>query len=119
VLALHFLISGRFDTYLREEQTRNLILELLGAIFDCGEDVERMHNEYRSGCKCWMTFEFHYEVVNTSDDKHKEFDQYLSAPAIRIFKIDGVVNGLENSYEDSLRRITERTNNYNSNFIKD
>jgi hypothetical protein len=102
-----------------EKQTPNLILELEGAIADCRYDVQRMHNEYRIGCKCWITVEVHYEPVNPREDKHKKFDKYLSAPATRIFKIDGVVNGWVNPYEESLQRLSERINDYNSKFIRD
>jgi hypothetical protein len=47
-----------------EEQKPNLILELKGAILDSGEDVQKMLNDYQSGCKSWMTHQVHYETVN-------------------------------------------------------
>ena len=40
-----------------------------------------------------MTVQVHYESVNPWDDHFKEYNQYLSAPSTRVFKIDGVVNG--------------------------
>ena len=75
--------------------------------------------DYRSSCKCWMTIQVHYESVNQWDENLKEFDQYLSAPSTRIFKIDGVVNGWENPYEASLRLLTQRINDLNAKFIRD
>jgi hypothetical protein len=66
-----------------------------------------------------MTLQVHYETVNKEEENFKEFDQYLSAPATRIFKIDGVVNGWENPNEDSLRRLTDRINDLNYKFIRE
>jgi hypothetical protein len=66
-----------------------------------------------------MTLQVHYESVNPWDDHYKEFDQYLSSPATRIFKLDGIVNGWENPYEYSLRLLTQRINDLNAKFIRD
>jgi hypothetical protein len=66
-----------------------------------------------------MTIQVDYESVNPWDDHYKEFDQYLSAPAKRIFNRERVIKGWENPSEYSPRLIIYKISDLNSKLLRD
>ena len=103
-----------------EGKLADLNLAMEGAVLDCAPDVHKLILKEFAPIKLWITVLVRYEPANPLDDPERHgFDQYLSAPATRVFRREGIVNLWESPYADDLRLLTERIKIHNAKFIRD
>ena len=71
-----------------EGKLADLNLAMEAAILDCAPDVHKLFFTEFAPIKLWLTLLVRYEPSNSLDDpERKGFDQYLSAPATRVFRL--------------------------------
>ena len=103
-----------------EGKLADLNLAMEGAVLDCAPDVHKLILKEFAPIKLWITVLVRYEPANPLDDPERHgFDQYLSAPATRVFRREGIVNLWESPYADDLRLLTERIKIHNAKFIRE